>query len=78
MSYTLTEVEEDVIELKRKHHTTWLDKPDWFWYLSLLEEFIELGLCLAGLHKGPVEWELNQISSIAANWLEKANRKSRP
>lgn len=70
-SYILTDVEENIIELKRKHNTTWRDKPSWFWYLSLLEEVIELGLSLIGLHKDPPQWELNQISSIAANWYER-------
>lgn len=57
--------------LKNHHENTWRDRPDWRWYFSLFEEFVELGLSLIGLHKGPVEWELMQIASIAANWMER-------
>lgn len=58
------------IELKELHKTTWRDKPEWFWFISLLEEFVELGLSLAGLHKHRPELELSQIAAICLNWLE--------
>lgn len=67
--------EKEVLKLKRKHRLTWRDRSDWFWFFGLLEEVAELGLALAGLHKGPVDWELKQISAIAMNWLEKRNPK---
>lgn len=59
-----------VLASKREHETTWTDKSKWFWYLSLLEEVVELGLALLGWHKDPVELELKQISGITMNWLE--------
>ena len=63
-------VEEKVIDLKRHHSKTWRDKPDWFWLLGLTEEVGELSLALIGLRRGPVEWELIQISAICMNWIE--------
>lgn len=64
-------VEQDVLEFKRRHAQTWRDKSDWYWLAGLCEEVAELALSLAGLHRGPVEWELGQIVTIAMNWLEK-------
>ena len=61
---------ERVAQLKNEHRHTWRDRPQWYWMLGLLEEVIELGLALAGLHKDPVEWELLQISTICLNWIE--------
>lgn len=62
-----TKVEAATLQLKRIHNSTWADKPDWYWFTGLIEEVVELTLTLIGLHKGPVEWELLQIASIAMN-----------
>lgn len=64
-------VEMQVIELRRKHQTTWRDKSDWFWLMGLWEEVLELTFSMLGLHRGPIDWELTQISAICMNWLEK-------
>ena len=69
-------IELEVIELKRKHSSTWQNKSDWFWALALLEEVLELLLALVSLHRGPVEWELTQISSMAMNWMEMRKRRT--
>lgn len=69
-------VEQDILKLKHQHADTWRDKPDWYWLISLLEEVWELAWSLVGLHKGPVDWELMQISAIAANWLEHRRERS--
>lgn len=60
----------EVIELKNKHKLTWRNKPQWCWMLGLLEEVIELIGSLIGIHKGPTNWELTQISAICMNWIE--------
>ena len=61
---------EQAAQLKEQHEDTWRDRPQWYWMLGLLEEVIELGLSLMGLHEGPVEWELLQIAAICLNWIE--------
>jgi hypothetical protein len=66
----MNETTTETIELKERHKTTWRDKPEWYWFISLLEEFIELGLSLIGLHKHKPELELSQIAAICLNWLE--------
>lgn len=55
-------------ELTEMHANTWVDKPQWFWFISLLEEIWELGWALLGLHKDPPELELAQIAGIVINW----------
>jgi len=67
---------EIVIEFKEKHSRTWRDKPDWFWFICLIEEVIELGLALLGLHRHSPEYEMAQISSICMNWMEKRERSA--
>jgi hypothetical protein len=67
----LTDNENAIIKLKRNHSQTWLTRSDWYWLIGLWEEVFELTFALLGLHHGPIEWELIQISAIAANWLEK-------
>ena len=57
--------------LKQEHKQTWRDRPDWYWCLGLLEEVGELILSLIGLHRHSPEYELRQISTIAANWIDK-------
>ncbi len=56
------------IHWKRKALHT---RPDWRWYLGLLEEVIELGLSLLGLHHHTPESEMCQIASICGNWMWK-------
>ena len=56
--------------LKDQHRYTWRDRGQLKWALGLLEEVAELMLSLVGLHRGPPEWELQQIAAIAWNWLE--------
>lgn len=65
-----TDVMRRILSLKEEHKATWRGKGICLWYLGLLEEVIELGLALVGLHHGPVDRELLQIATIAANWLE--------
>lgn len=72
------DVAKSVVELKEKHRQTWRDKSQWHWAMGLLEEVIELIGALLGLHKGPVEWELMQISAICMNWIELRNPQSLP
>jgi len=56
--------------LKEQHQHTWRNRGQLKWALGLLEEVAELMLSLVGLHRGPPEWELQQIAAIAWNWLE--------
>ena len=72
----MTNVETSVMQLKFEHRDTWQEKPDWFWAIGLFEEICELLFSLMGLHPGPVEWELTQISAIAMNWLEMRRRRA--
>jgi hypothetical protein len=64
------------VELKEQHKATWRNKPEWYWFISLLEEFVELGLSLVGLHKDPPDLELRQIAAICLNWLEMREEQS--
>jgi hypothetical protein len=61
---------EEVIQHEYKYHGMWWDKGDWFWFFSLLEEFIELFLSLLRLHRHPPELELKQISAISIGWMD--------
>lgn len=69
----LTMVEELVIRRKRKYAHYWGEASNWYRLRRLFEEFIELTLCLVGLHEGPVRHELEQIASEAMNWMEQDN-----
>ena len=64
---------EGIEELAAIHwkRRTWQDKPDWYWFLGLLEEVIELGLSLLRLHCHTPESEMAQIASICGNWMWK-------
>jgi len=66
----ITEVETDVINLKRDYSLTWRNKKETYWYLRLLEEVGELGASLANDHEDSPDWELRQIAAICMNWLE--------
>lgn len=54
---------------------TWHGKSILFWYVSLIEEVIELGLSLLHLHKHKPSLELMQISSVAINFSRELNRR---
>ena len=60
----------ETISLMSDHKTTWRDKPEWFWFLMLLEEVVELLGALVGWHKDPIDFELMQIASICMNWMD--------
>jgi len=55
-----SDVVKDVLELAERHKYTWRDKPEWYWYVGLLEEVCELGLALMGLHRHVPDWELTK------------------
>ena len=57
-----------VNSLVEQHASTWSDKTQLYWFVSLIEECIELGLALIGLHEHDPGFELAQIASIAINW----------
>lgn len=42
---------EEVVEHEKKYHGMWWNKSDLFWFLSLLEEVVELGLSLLSQYK---------------------------
>lgn len=71
-------ITQSVIELKEKHAGKWRDKSQAYWAWRLTQEVFELLGALLGLHAGPVEWELMQISSICMNWLEARNPQVLP
>ena len=58
-----------VLELMRKHDTTWheLDRREWL--LQFVGEVSELVLSENGKHRHPPELEMMQIAAIALNWL---------
>jgi lipid-A-disaccharide synthase-like uncharacterized protein len=64
------------VRLMEEHKATWRNKPEWFWFLSLLEEVFELLGALIGWHKDPVKWELMQIAAICMNWIDMRERKN--
>ncbi len=59
------------VDMKQYHGRTWLNRSRWGWFLGLVEEVVELGLALAGLHPHSADFELGQIASIAMNWHER-------
>lgn len=61
---------EEVVEHESKYHGMWWDKGNLFWFVSLLEEFCELGLSLLRLHRHAPEYELKQIASISIGWMD--------
>lgn len=61
-----------VDDLVKEHRNTWENRSNLFWYVSLLEEVMELGLSLLGLHKDKPGFELAQIASIAINWRNRS------
>jgi len=69
----LSDEAHNVLMLARHHSNAWRGRRQLKWVLGLCEEVIELLLSLCGLHKGPPDWELQQIAAIAMNWLEMRN-----
>lgn len=69
----LTVAEELVIRRKRKYAHHWKEASNWYRLRRLFEEFVELALCLVGLHEGPARHELEQIASEAMNWMEQGD-----
>lgn len=59
-----------VYELKKKHETTWREKPESYWFARMVEEVGELAGALKGTHEHTPDWELSQIAAICLNWLE--------
>jgi len=74
MTSNMSDVESRTLYLKEQYKKHWLDKSNWYWFISLVEEVVELGLALVGLHRHTPEYELYQVASIAMNWLEKRGR----
>lgn len=70
---TLQEAEilKKVVKLRTKYSEKWRDKSDSYWLARLMQEVGELGSSLVKDHEDTPEWELEQIASIALNWLEK-------
>lgn len=71
----LKDYSEAILNLAIYHRETWRNKHQWFWFLSLLEEVLELGLSLLGLHKDRPEHELKQIAAICINWWDYRHQK---
>lgn len=67
----LSLIERVVLDLKRRHSSTWRDRSNLYWLWRFLGEAYELVLALCGLHDDPIQWELWQIAATAMNWAEK-------
>lgn len=61
----------EVLTLKKTYENFWRNEPDRYWFWKLLQEVVELGLSLLGLHRHHPEKELAQIASICMNWIDK-------
>ena len=59
-----------VQELVNQNLTRWRDKDDSYWLARLMQEVGELASSLVGDHEDTPEHELQQIASIAINWLD--------
>ena len=70
-------VAQEVLLLKQEHRKTWRDRPQWYWWWRFCLEWIELSLALVKLHKDSPDWELRQLASIAINWLEMRDTRTR-
>lgn len=58
------------LNLKREHADTWRNRPEGYWFGSLVAEVGTLGLILAGGTGITAEEQLARIASIAMNWME--------
>lgn len=65
-----------VLRLQNKYKNYWHEKSDAYWFWRLLQEVIELGFSLVGLHKDPSKWEKMQIAAICINWMYLREPKS--
>jgi len=63
------------LALQNAHRATWRDKSDWCWLWQFLKEVWELVGTLAGWHHHSTSSELQQIASIAINWMEMRAQK---
>jgi hypothetical protein len=64
-------IENRVIEHRRKYRTLYRNEDDFYWLRILTEEFAELVLSLEGKHNHTPDLELTEIAGICINWLEK-------
>jgi hypothetical protein len=66
-----------VVQLANYHDAlwTWRNKTNLEWMLGILEEYVELGLSLLGLHRHPPEYEVAQIVSCHINFVRHLRRK---
>lgn len=60
-----------VLRYAERHSGRWRDRSDLYWYLRLLQETLELGGVVLGLHDDDPEHEKAQIASICINWMDK-------
>lgn len=67
----LTNVEKEVIRLRREHLNTWRGEEEDRWRKGIAEAYLDLYLALEGSPHHVVEKELAQIASICINWIEK-------
>jgi hypothetical protein len=54
----------------------WRNRSDYYWLWRLLQEVFELIGTLLHVHKDSPDWELRQIASICANWMEKRQQNN--
>ena len=65
-----------VAALQAKYKDQWRDEPESYWLARLMQEVGELSSSLVGDHEDSPEHELQQIASIALNWLEMRGQQS--
>jgi len=65
------EIADSVIVKADEYADKWRDRDDAYWLQRLMQEVGELASALAGDHPDSPEHELEQIGSIAINWLRK-------
>ena len=66
----LNDIELEVINCRRDYRYHWRVRGLWYWYWRMFQEFVELGLSLAKLHKHLPDLEARQISAIGINFIE--------
>lgn len=62
---------EALIEYADRYRSHWLDRDEAYWLQRMMQEVGELASVMAGDHDDTVEHELQQIGSIALNWLRR-------
>lgn len=60
----------EALRMAHYHDRTWRYDSDDRWFAGLAAELGELGDALYDRHEHPVKHELEQIASIALNWLD--------